>query len=598
MCGIIGSTGNFSERAVKEALCAIEHRGRDEVVQWRNKQETIRFGMTRLAIKDLTKHLYPMHYKEYTLIYNGEIYNSDQLKKQYLKEYTSTTTSDAEIILPLYHLLGAKCFELLEGMFALAILDSRRQEIILARDKAGQKPLYYFHQGKNLFFASELKALLRTQSIPRNLNVPALSQYLQQGYVFFPNTLVKNIFKLGNAHYLRYSLKEHTLNIKRYWQPIIETHHPIKTKNELDQLLNNSVKRCLMGDVPFGCFLSGGVDSSLIAHYAALHSTKPLKTYSISFPGFVKNDESFFSNKVASWIGADHTNISFVGNEAQTITENIGTIIDEPISDPACLPTYLLAKEARKSVKFVLTGEGADEIFGGYHRYWKELLASTIRLYADPLIPTLKNTFPHRSFNRLTTSLSEHYNTQGIWNYSELSQLINYPLKTLTSPAILQNMEDDDPLSAMQLTDLQGYLPDQLCMKVDKMTMANNLEARAPYLDSHVINFGLGLSDAQKIMFFQGKYLLKKVAQTYFPAYFVWRPKHGFTLPLAQLLRTNLVCSLENAKDSIMEAPKMWNGKYFTQLYNEHLEGASNHADQLWSIIVLTQWIHAYDVKI
>jgi asparagine synthase (glutamine-hydrolysing) len=281
-----------------------------------------------------------------------------------------------------------------------------------------------------------------------------------------------------------------------------------------------------MADVPVGTFLSGGVDSSLISFFASQKSNL-INTYSISFPHFPKNDEGYFARQASRILSTHHHEIECTPQTIKPVIEHIGSLIDHPISDPACLPTYLLAQEARKKVKVVLTGEGADEIFGGYHRYWKENLASKFNnsipgKVLQPVTQILSKKFGR--LQKVTTPLASHYNTQGIFNASEIAQILGKSF-TLVMPDMLTLYEKTNLLLGMQLTDLHGYLPEQLFMKNDKMTMANNLEARAPYVAPEIVEFGLNLPHKYKAGLFQGKWILKKIAEKHFPKLLVWRPK-------------------------------------------------------------------------
>ncbi len=606
MCGILGFTGNKNKRLTKKLLATIQHRGFDEIIYFHSPG--INLGMNRLAIVDLRSNLYPMTYKHYVLIYNGEIYNYLGLKKQFLaKKIRFSTRCDAEVILSLFDLFQYKAFPLLEGMFAICIYDKKKKQIILARDKSGQKPLYYLKTPSGFIFSSEVKALISHQKEEFQLNRSTLLQYLTQGFVFGQETLVKKVRKVPPSHCLVYDLKSKKAKLKSYWRPKINSRPQSSSEekqliSKLDKLIKASVEKRLLSDVPLGCFLSGGVDSSLITYFAT-QKIKKLKTYSISFPESPRHDEERYSRKVASWLKTQHTAIPCTAKKIKPVIENISQYIDEPIMDPAVLPTFLLAKEARKSVKVVLTGEGADELFGGYYRYHKELLAVKLQAIIKifPFLATIRNFVLDSKYEKVFTPLAEHYTAQSIWKPTELKQLLllkNSVLPTLrVSHPHLEQFAVTNPLLAVQLTDYRGYLAEQLLMKIDKITMSNNLEARAPYLDTKIINFALNLPQNEKIRGIHGKYLLKKVVEKYFPKDFTWRLKRGFSVPLGNWFRQELQDIVYQSLEDSKEFSDLLNTKYYTHIVKEHMEKKKNHKDKIWSLIVLTKWLKKYRIS-
>jgi len=605
MCGIVGFTGKQNKILLKKLLKTIIHRGDDEATYLTSPG--INLGMNRLAIIDLSKNLYPLKFKQYILIYNGEIYNFKTLKQKLIKKGIKfKTNSDAEIILPLFDLYKSNAFNKLDGMFSICIYDKKTKQIILARDKAGEKPLYYTQLNQNFTFASELKTLIKlakSQSLNLKLNHSALSQYLTQGFCSKQQTLIKEFKKIPPATYLIYKIKTKQVIKKTYWKPNTNLKNTSKLskdmlKNKLTHLIKTSVEKRLVSDVPIGCFLSGGVDSSLISYFAS-QKIKNLKTFSIFFPDSIKHSEKIYANKVASWLNTQHTNIPCTANSVKLIIENIHKYIDEPINDPAVLPTFLLASQARKSVKAVLTGEGADEIFAGYRRYQKELLASKLRPFANsfPLIKQTRNIIASSKYQKIFTSLSQHYSSQTIWKPSELKKLLNKHSRQLFISNYLTKYESLNPLLAMQLTDFKGYLAEQLLMKVDKITMANNLESRAPYLNSDIINFALSLPNHYKIKNIHGKYLLKKVAENFFPKLFVWRFKHGFSVPLNKWFKNELKDTVLKSIEDLNSYNQIFNINYYSHIVNQHLNKKENHADKIWSIIVLSKWLNYYKIS-
>jgi len=598
MCGIVGFTGEEDRRLVSKKLKIIEHRGRDEFVVRHDKG--LNLGMNRLAINDLTKGLFPMRYKHYVMIFNGEIYNYSELKNNlFQKGIKLKTRNDGEVILPLLDLYKEKAFKLLEGMFAIAIFDTRKKKLILIRDKFGEKPLYYFYKNGYFSFASELKALIFDKKVNFKINLNSLNEYLQQGFAFGNKSFVKGVKKLNPGCFLEYDLKSQKIKKESYWQLRIQSGFEKIPEfiliDELELKLKEAIRKRLLSDVEIGCFLSGGIDSSMIALYAKEFLGK-LKTFSISFEGNKREDESEYSRKVSTWLDTDHKEIRCNGKSVKPIVENIGKYIDEPICDTAVLPTFLLAKEARKKVKVVLSGGGADEIFAGYHRYWQELLAIKIRGLLGENGGKILSKFTRGRFNKIFTSVNDHYSTQGIWNYDELNNLVNFNCKKLLFP-FLKKYIKDNLLLGMQLTDLSGYLPEQLLMKVDKMTMSNNLESRAPYLDTDLVGWALNLPEELKISNRHGKYLLKKLGERYFSKSFTWRPKHGFYVPINNWLRKELK---KEALDSVEKAGGMeiFKSKYYEKIVKKHMSREGDYGDKIWSMIVLSKWMKEYNIDV
>ncbi len=605
MCGITGFTGKNNKKLLLKMLSRIKHRGPDEKSTFFSPG--INAGMNRLSIIDLHKNLYPMKYKNLVLLYNGEIYNFPSLKKKLKqKRIKFKTSSDAEVILPLFHLHGPKGFSRLEGMFAIFIYDQKNKKIYLARDQAGEKPLYFYQQGDFFAFASELKALLLLPKLKKSLNPEALASYLFQGHVFAPDTIIKKIKKIPPGYSLEFNLHNKIPKLASYApsKKIPAPTNKIKDKTKesvlvkkLDHLISQSVKSRLVADVPVGCFLSGGIDSTLIT-FLASERKKRLQTFSIAFPGFEKYDESELAQLASQHCQTIHTQVNCTPEKARLVIENIGQLIDEPIIDAAFLPLYLLAQEARKKIKVALTGEGADELFGGYQRYQQELFLAKIHSFLKTIpfsFSCLKTIFPHR-FQRLYSPISQHYSSQRLWKRFMLDKFLKkgYSLNS-ESLSYLTNLDksqaNKDPLLLMQKTDLKGFLPEQLLMKVDKATMAHSLEARCPYLDSKIVNFALNLTANFKIKRLTSKYLLKKVAEKYLPSAIVWRKKHGFSVPLNYWFSHELRGVVFDSLKQVKNYPQIFNSKYYRFVINQHLERKQDYADQIWAIIVLTKFL-------
>ncbi len=596
MCGIVGFFGKKNKKLLVQMLEAIEHRGRDERAIYVDQQTHM--GMNRLAIVDMRRGLYPVRYKQYVLLYNGEIYNHLDLRNALKRRNIALPDGlDAYVILPLYDLYGAAAFSMLEGMFALSIYDTKRQVLILARDKSGEKPLYYIQTDDVFAFSSEMKALLPFVDRPK-IRPHSLAQYMSKGYIYGHETLVKRIKKVLASEYLIYNKRYRVAKRDTYWNPpfVVSKSEKTNYRQHLRVLLERSVHARMLADVPVGCFISGGIDSALIAYFASQYSPN-LRTYSVSFPGYARNDESLFARYAAKMLGTHHTEVLCTAESIRPFLDNLGSYIDEPVSDPAILPTLLLSKEARKSVKVVLTGEGADELFGGYTRYVRQMVIEYVRnrmTIFGPALLLARATAPHR-FQQVYQTLEQRYCTQRIWTQAERRKLFtgqDAHDRQIYFPRV------SDFLLRMQLSDYRGYLSEQLFMKADKSTMAYNLESRAPYVDTDIINFALNLSDSQKVKWLQGKYLLKQVASKYFPWWFVWRPKHGFSVPLRDWLSGELSEYARMSVEYINEYAPALHTKYYASIVDDHIARRADHADKIWNMLILGAWLQRRNITI
>lgn len=595
MCGIVGFTGKKNKILLDKLLKTIRHRGYDETSYF--FYPGINLGLNRFAINDLRTGLYPMTYKDYVLVFNGEIYNSPELKSGLQKKgILFKTGCDAEVILPLFDKYQDRAFSILEGMFAISIFDKKTKRLILARDKSGEKPLYYQKDEGGFIFASELKTILAVKNKGRKLNLNAISSYLHHGSAFGENTLAQKINKIPPSHFVVFDLKSKLLTLKQYWQPQINQTlgkmRPDYLETQLAKLIKVSVEKRLLADVPVGSFLSGGVDSSLITYFASRKIDR-LKTYSISFPGSLKHDEAAFARKVASLLKTEHTEIDCSAKKLIPVIEELGKYIDEPIVDPAVLPTFFLAREARRSVKVVLTGEGADELFGGYYRYHKRLMAQKLSRYKKYVHQFLPN-----RFKKIFTPLFVNYSPQSVWTDEEINRLLRIDIPKISIPPHIKSLVGKNPLLAMQLYDYRGYLAEQLLMKVDKTTMIHNLESRAPYLDTEIINFAFSLPSGYKVRGIHGKYILKKVAEKYLPKTVVWRPKHGFSLPLNTWFRGPWKDVGEKSLEELKPYHKIFNLDYYGEVLNNHMKRQADYGNKIFSMVALAKWLTYHKIKI
>lgn len=609
MCGICGIY-NVNEapadpgvlRRMRERLV---HRGPDE--EGELFEGPLALGFRRLSILDLEGGRQPMSTPDgrVSLVFNGEIYNHPALRSGLeAAGRRFRTRSDTETILELYAREGVSAFRRLDGMFAVGLWDRGRREFLLARDPLGIKPLYYAFDGKSLLFSSELRSLL-AGGAGAELDCAGVLDYLAYGKVHSPRTVIRDVLKLSPGHLLR--INEDGLRLERFWQlpreggPASDLGEAVE---KLDRILSESVRGAMLSDVPLGAFLSGGVDSSLIASYMARHSgSKKVSTFSVGFSGAREADESGWAREAARHLGTDHHELILPADVLSRLEEMIG-LLDEPIADSAILPTYLLAAFARKSVKVVLTGEGADELFAGYDRYkaaWineglKGLPPWGRRLAA----PVARRLGKGAVFARLPIEDAREWaEATASSQPGELQGLLDpgFRERARHSDALgwLKDFQAMDDLNDALAFDLKTVLSDSLLMKVDKSTMRASLEARVPYLNKPVVEYAMGLPSSFKIRHFKGKYLLRMVAARHLPGRMAWRRKHGFIVPWEGWVRSpRNPAVLDLLSDGGFKSRGIFNVERL-KLFHEELSGGSREleAGLFFRIVILGLWLES-----
>lgn len=555
MCGIVGNyrlDGRPPDSAaVLAAREGMSHRGPDEAGSW--EEGPVALGFRRLSIIDLERGRQPMRSEDgrFTLVYNGEIYNHPALKEELERAGARyRTRCDTETLLHLLSRDGLPALRRVEGMFAFALWDAKKRELTLARDPLGVKPLYYHFDGSSLSFASELRALARL--LPDlSLDPAGVADYLAYGFVHSPRTVLDSALKLPPGHSLR--LNAHGLALESYWElparPGRGGEDPSlpEAEAELERLLIGSVRGQLLSDVPVGAFLSGGVDSALVTALMVKAGGAKVKTFSIGFSGAAEGlDESAHARTVARYLGTEHHELILPADVLGRV-EELADGLDEPIADSAILPTYLLARFARREVKVVLTGEGADELFAGYNRYkaaylserlarlprWGRGVAAAVsrRLGKGPLFWDM----PHAGLRAWARANAQSSSAQ--WG-SLLSAEFLRRIGAVDPWEWLKDPEQPLSLGGALAFDLRTVLADCLLMKVDKTTMRASLEARVPYLDRRLVEFALRLPASAKIRRLKGKYILRRLAAKHLPRPIAWRRKHGFVVPWESWVRS------------------------------------------------------------
>lgn len=618
MCGIGGYIGQGNPQILKAMNNTLKHRGPDdEGIFYRRN---VGFAHTRLSVLDVSKAgAQPMlnHDKTLIITFNGEIYNFQELKQEYLQDKKNffRSKTDTEVILYLYERFGEACFKNLNGMFALAIYDFRDNSLILARDRMGQKPLYWGIFQSTLIFASELKALLNHPLTKKELDLTALNKYLFYDYVPTPQCIFKNIFKLEPATYLKYQkgqIQKHT-----YWdlksdQQVFSQNGAIK---RFDYLIKNSVKMRLASDVPLGVFLSGGLDSSTIAYYAQNINNKNIQTFSLGFEE-KPFDESFYAQKVADWLKSEHRHICLKAQDVLNLIPKIGEIMDEPLADPSFVPTILLSSFTKKKVTVALAGDGGDELLAGYPTFQAEYARSMYRriprFIRDKLIKRVVKSLPASydyysidyKLKRFLDGLANNHYRHNRWIGSIMPEQITLLFKDEIKNALTgENIYDHldrymrkwnkyESKNRLLYLYQRTYLMDSILTKVDRASMLNGLEVRAPFLDFRIIDFLNSLPYQYKLKHLTTKYILKKMMKHKLPNDIVHRAKKGFGFPLAKWLRKELkdFCEDVLSKDNIRKTG-LFQYRYVQQLKNNHMAGKENLWKPLWTLIVFQIWM-------
>lgn len=604
-------------------MCAsLRHRGPDD--EGIVTKGSVGLGMRRLSIIDLQGGRQPISNEDgsVTVVFNGEIYNFKTLREELLdKGHRFATASDTEVIVHLYEELGTECSKRLNGMFAFAIWDEKRQTLFLARDHLGIKPLYYAEISGQLVFGSEIKAILLHSQVSREIDLFALDDFLTYRYIPAPRTIFKDIKKLPAGHSL--CRTQGTSVVERYWDvdfPKSETcaRSEHELASEVRSLLAESVKMQMMSDVPLGAFLSGGIDSSIIVGLMSHHTDQPVKTYSVGFEGWQSYDELKYARIAAQHFGTDHHEI-MVEASAIDLLPKLVTFFDEPMADPAAIPTYLMSRVAREDVTVALTGEGADELFAGYGWYaWANpggmnriagRLPSSVRRAALPIVESsfsgrrgkrtlmaaLLPTFEERYFETIACSVFQTSERRRLYS-SQMNKHLADKAAGDELSYYLEHSQRYQAQSRMQYLDTKIWLADDPLTKVDRMSMAVSLEARVPFLDHRLVELAARIPAHLKTNGKTSKLILRKSMADILPEAILDRQKHAFDVPINEWLRTEL-------RDWIVDLPRhpsiaqtgYFDSAYVSQLVRQHLDGRRSHGAQLWALLNFSLWFTAYE---
>lgn len=643
MCGFAGVLSKnkimLNPSHINRMTEAINHRGPDDYGFWSSHENGIALGHRRLSVLDLTKAgSQPMRLDNgrYVLVFNGEIYNHKHIRDK-LKNYQWSGSSDTETLLVAFEQLGIKeTIQHCVGMFSFAAWDQIEKVLIIGRDRMGEKPIYYGWQGLGenecFLFGSELKAIKCHPSFSSEINRNSLCLLMRYSYISSPHSIYEKIFKLKPGHLLKVSFHKKEPIIEPYWSliniaisnNISQSFESEKDKvDELEDLLKNVIKQQMVADVPIGAFLSGGIDSSVIVALMQCQSNKPVNTFTVGFDDKIYN-EALQSKQIARYLGTEHTELYVSPQQALEVIPDLARVYCEPFADSSQIPTYLLSKLAKTKVTVSLSGDGGDELFGGYNRYvftnqlWQKMLSMPVwgkylvsrfikllspnswNNIADPIQTFLPkwlklNNFGEKlhkgarvitieEFNDFYLGLLSHWDPQEIvLNGKEPKTLINSKNHAF---------EIFDNVKKMMLMDSMTYLPDDILVKLDRASMATSLESRVPFLDHRLVEFGFKIPQSMKFRDQKGKWILREVLYRHVPKKLIERPKMGFAIPMNKWLRGPLKDWAENLLDEKrLKQEGYFNYKPIRKKWLEHLSGKHNWEHILWNVLMFQSWL-------
>lgn len=619
MCGIAGFTHQGSRPPGAERIWALTkaltHRGPDQQDVWESPQVSL--GAVRLKIIDLEHGHQPMLSEDgdTVLVFNGEIYNHDELRRELISlGHRFTSRCDTEVVLHAFLEWDVEAFARLRGMFGLGIWTQSRRRLVLARDRMGIKPLYYARLHGDILFGSELKTILLHPGFDRRLNPSGLWHYLTLNYVPGPHTLVDGIEKLPPGHWLEW--QSGRVRIEPYWKLEFSPDRRLTlpdAKSELDRLLRESVREHMVSDVPLGVWSSGGLDSSTILHYASEASSKRLKSFSVSFRGR-RFDETRYFREIAARYGTDHREFDLnPGVELRDAIEEFATYSDEPSADAGALPVWFLSKMCRREVTVALSGDGADELFGGYNTYLADAYARRLKKLPRGIlrwslglarrlpVSDEKIGFDYKLQRLLSGSLKSaefaHFFWNGTFSHSEKRLLLEDADAFAAEPLFVPGAESG-ALNRFIWADQLYYLPDDILYKCDRMSMAHSLEVRPPFLDHRIVEFAARLPETFKIRGSKLKFILREVMRDRLPGSVMSRKKEGFDIPAHDWLRTTLrPLLLDVLNEQEVNDSGVFSWPAVHQLLRSHLERRANLGYHLWGLLILFLWMKRWGIQ-
>ena len=626
MCGIVGFCDflkKSSSDILKNMTDILHHRGPDDSGYFwdENEYSQIALGHRRLSILDLSAHGHqPMSFEHLDIVFNGEVYNFKEIKKELLElGYSFHSDSDTEVILKSYHQWGTKAVDKFNGMFAITIYDKKANKLIFIRDRAGVKPFYYYKKDSLILFSSELKSFHNHPDFQKDINKSSLSLYLQFGYIPEPHSIFKNTYKLKAGHYIEIDLKSQKFEEIKYWD-VVDFYNKPKldiSQNEAiektEELLKSSFEYRMVSDVPVGVFLSGGYDSSVVTAILQKQRTEKLNTFTIGFKekGF---DEAPYAKEVAKYLGTNHTEYYCTQKDALEIIPKLCEIYDEPFGDSSAIPTILVSQLARKDVTVSLSADGGDEIFAGYSKYTTALqyfnkfksipnsVKSLVKLGMDNInpnhIPILSNTYNfatrYEKINgilKAKSSVEAMKYTSEYFTKKERDTILKVHFDDLKTNFDIQIADTNDEMNQMLAIDYKTYMIDDILTKVDRATMSVSLEGREPLLDYRIVEFVSQLPSNLKYKDGDKKWLLKQITHKYLPKEMMDRPKQGFGVPLTEWFRDELkeyfMIYLDERR---IEKEGLFNSKEVVRLRDSYLSGNRENVQKLWFLLMFEMW--------
>ncbi len=624
MCGICGIYCGNDGRIDKETVVAMNdtlaHRGPD--AEGYHLEGPVGLGHRRLSIIDLNTGNQPIYNEENNIcvVFNGEIYNFQELRKELVRTgHVFKTNTDTEVIVHAYEQWDTNCLEKFRGMFAFAIWDSVRSRLFIARDRLGIKPLYYAAYGGLFAFASEAKALLKIPGLKRDLDLEAFWDYLSFGYVPAPKSIFRCIRKLPAGHYM--ICGKNGVRVREYWDVDFIEKHGISEKQwtrSLGEILQEAVRLRLISDVPLGAFLSGGIDSSLVAALMAKIADGPVVTNSIGFE-LDSYDELRFARRTAELFKTRHYEHTVTPNIAE-VSETLARFFDEPFADASAIPAYYVSKMARQNVTVCLSGDGGDENFAGYRRYYFDLLENRIREIVPPYVRRyafggIGALYPKADWlprplraktllqNVALSPLDGYFNSVSRFLPQEKEKIasgdVRRSLAGYDSKEVFRShfrrAGTADPLSKVQYLDIKTYLVDDILTKVDRASMANSLEVRVPLLDHLAVELAAKMPSSFKLRGGDTKYILKKVAEQYLPREILSRKKKGFDMPVKEWLKKELrPLGEEVLLGSRFKDRGLFDRNCAKRMWDRHLSGVRDFSQQLWGLLSFELWARTY----
>ena len=604
MCGFTGYINKKEKNkdTIKKMTDAIIHRGPDDEGYFMD--DNIAMGFRRLSIIDLKNGAQPMTYGNYVITFNGEIYNFKNIKNELMKNgHTFKTNSDTEVLLHGYVEYKEKILDKLRGMFAFTIWDKKNKVLFAARDHFGQKPFYYANMNDTFMYASEIKSLLHHPDFIKQVNKKCLKPYLTFQTSVYEETFFKDVYKLLPGHYFIYNQKENKLDIHKYY----EIKYNIKEENfdelvnKIDKTITSSIDTHLISDVPLGSYLSGGIDSSYVVSYL-----KPDKTFSVGFD-FKDFNEVPYAKELSDMLNIENINELINADDFFNSLDKVQYYADEPTANLSAVPLLFLSKLASKYVKVVLSGEGADELFGGYPFYKEDRLLTKYRklpLFLRKGIKALVSPLPNfHGKNFLTkggSKIEDYFVGQAfVFDDKEANSILsgeyknNVSFRDITRP-YYDKVKDKDDLTKMQYLDMHFWLPNDILLKADKMSMANSLELRVPILDKEVFALSNTIPPKYMLSCDTTKYILRKAASSRIPEEWYKRPKKGFPVPIIKWFREEKYYKLARDLFNKDFAKEFFDIKKLNKMLDEHYKGKKNNCRKIWTVYTFLVWYQRF----